>query len=153
MGVQLGKIDIDRISPKTIEQTYRRPGRAETVLKSSQQFRVMFAGGFTGVGGGGDASSISTKFTMIRLAPVQKGTFNPSFPCYKAWADFSTFVLDIQNFKLESNGDSVDDEPMVLSRSRAYPSIEILKTNGLSGEHRDLIALKVLVHLCVVKYI
>lgn len=148
-----GKVDFKRITPQTLEQMQRKPGRAETTLPSSEASRMMLGGGgFTGVGGGGDGSSVSTKFEMLMMAPVQKGSFSSKFPCFKAWSDYTTFIFDLQNFELESNANLASGEVVVMSWNPQYPSIEISKTHHMSEEQREGLALKTLIQLCVAKY-
>lgn len=74
-----------------------------TRSKLNRVQETFMAGGFTGVGGGGDYRSIEIKFAMLQKMLPETKYFYSVLDCTDVWPDKTSFVQDILNTSIETS--------------------------------------------------
>lgn len=158
----------ERIFPRTQAELIRRPEPVQVTSQRPTTWQptdpespmilmndVKAAGGYTGVGGGGDGSSLQMKWTLLELAPVHTGLMavDAGFPCFDQWSDYTTFLKDVLDVKIESSATvSVSGGPQRLLKTGARIAFVIPKLHGVAPEEITHIGIQLAVRYCYAKY-
>ncbi|MCK6596208.1 MAG: hypothetical protein L6Q37_08980 [Bdellovibrionaceae bacterium] len=131
------QIDHKRLFPANFNELIRNHNKTTKEL--------LFSGGFTSVGGGGDVNSLKTKLLMYSyLFSLNEVPLTPT--CRKRWENPTRLVMDIQDVEIESRAEYSKVE--LAKDHSSNVKIIIPKFSTRVSKIADLVAILALATLC-----